>query len=58
MFAYDSLSLLLSQEAISVGEDCKLDPLQRHFLYMPFIHSESLEIHEIAINLIEKNGVQ
>lgn len=57
-FAYDSLSLLLSQEAITVGEDCKLESLQQHFLYMPFIHSESLEIHEIAIKLIEKNGIQ
>jgi uncharacterized protein (DUF924 family) len=56
-FAYDSLSMVLSQEAISVGADCKLEPLQRHFLYMPFIHSESLEIHEIAIKLIEKSGI-
>ena len=29
-FAYDSLSLLLSQEAITVGEDCKLESLQQH----------------------------
>lgn len=56
-FANDSLSLALAQEAISVGEDCKLEPLQRHFLYIPFIHSESLGIHEIAIKLIEKSGI-
>ena len=56
-FANDSLSLVLSQEVISVGEDCKLKPLYRHFLYMPFIHSESLEIHDIAIKLIKKSGV-
>ncbi len=56
-FANDSLSLALAQEAISVGEDYILEPLQRHFLYIPFIHSESLEIHEIAIKLIEKSGI-
>ena len=57
-FAYDSLSLLLAQEAISARDDCKLEPLQRHFFYMPFIHSESFEIHKIAIKLIENSGIQ
>ena len=56
-FAYDSLSLSLSQEAISTGDDCRLEPLQRHFIYMPFVHSESLKIHEFAIKLIEKSGI-
>ena len=56
-FTNDSLSLALSQQAVSIGEDLKLEPLQLHFLYMPFIHSESLEIHKIAIKLIEKSGL-
>ena len=54
-FAYDSLALALSQEAISVGADCKLNLSQRHFLYMPFMHSESLKIHEVAMELFGKN---
>ena len=57
-FTYDSLALALSQEAISVGADHKLNSSQRHFLYMPFMHSESLEIHEIAIELFKKSGNQ
>lgn len=57
-FAYDPLALALSQEAVSVGADCKLNPSQRHFLYMPFMHSESLEIHEIAMELFRKSGNQ
>ena len=55
-FAYDPLALALSQEAVFVGVDCKLNPSQRHFLYMPFMHSESLEIHEVAMELFRKSG--
>jgi len=57
-FANDSLALVLSQEAISVGADKELSQIQRSFLYMPFMHSESLKIHEIAIDLYQKNGAQ
>ena len=57
-FAYDPLALALSQEAISVGTDGKLNSSQRHFLYMPFMHSESIKIHEIAMALCEKDGNQ
>lgn len=57
-FANDSLALALSQEAISVGADQVLNPIQRSFLYMPFMHSESLIIHEIAMDLFKKNGIQ
>ena len=57
-FANDSLALALSQEAISVGANQKLSPIQRSFLYMPFMHSESLIIHEMAMDLYKKNGIQ
>jgi len=57
-FANDSLALALSQEAISVGADQELSPIQRSFLYMPFMHSESLIIHEIAVDLYKNNGIQ
>lgn len=57
-FANDSLALALSQEAISVGGDQELDPIRRGFLYMPFMHSESLIIDEIAMDLYKKNGIQ
>ena len=57
-FAHDSLALALSQEAISAGADQQLSPLHRSFLYMPFMHSETLIIHEIARVLYEKNGIE
>lgn len=57
-FAHDALSLALAQEAISVGADKSLNQAERSFLYMPFMHSESLKIHEIATRLFRDNGNQ
>lgn len=57
-FAHDSMSLTLSQEAIACGADQALTLVQRSFLYMPFMHSESLEIHEVAVELFRSNGIQ
>ncbi len=57
-FAHDSLALALSQEAISLNQDEPLSQLERRFLYMPFMHSESRKIHEIAVELFKKNGNQ
>ncbi len=57
-FAYDSLALALSQEAIMLKVDKELTKIERSFLYMPFMHSESLKIHEIAIDLYKKNDIE
>lgn len=57
-FAQDGMALVLAQEAIRVGDDLKLNTLQRTFLYMPFMHSESLAIHEIAVELFTRNGIK
>ncbi len=57
-FAFDPLSLALAQEAISAGAETELNQQERTFLYMPFMHSESLKIHEIAVELFEKNGLE
>lgn len=57
-FANDPLALALSQEAISRKVDEQLTSTERSFLYMPYMHSESLKIHEIAVVLYEKNGIQ
>jgi uncharacterized protein (DUF924 family) len=57
-FLYDPLALALSQSAISSGIDCHLNALQRGFLYMPFMHSESLKIHEEALSLFTKLGIK
>ena len=57
-FATDSMSLALAQEAVAAGADESLSPVQKSFLYMPYMHSESLAIHEIAVELFRKNGIE
>ncbi len=57
-FANDTMSLALAQEVIGCGADQALTPVQRSFLYMPFMHSESLKIHEVAVELFRVNGIQ
>lgn len=56
-FANDALALGLAQEAIAIGADQQLTPVERSFLYLPFMHSESLKIHEQAVMLYKKNGL-
>ena len=41
---------------MALGIDKQLSVQERAFLYMPYIHSESLEIHAIAIPLFEQNN--
>jgi uncharacterized protein (DUF924 family) len=55
-FACDPLALALAQEAVAAGADQSLNQVERSFLYMPFMHSESLKIHEIAMGLFQQNG--
>ncbi len=57
-FAQDGMALVLAQEAIAVGDDIKLNATERTFLYMPFMHSESIKIHNIAVELFTRNGIQ
>ncbi|MGK7910733.1 MAG: DUF924 family protein [Synechococcus sp.] len=56
-FENDPLALALAQEAISSNVDEELSQAERGMLYMPFMHSESLSIHEIAVDLFRKNGI-
>ena len=55
-FAQDALALALAQEAITLQLDAALPPIQRSFLYMPFMHSESKLIHQYALKLFEDLG--
>ena len=57
-FAYDSIALVLSQEGISLGADKKLSPVEKLFFYMPFMHSESREIHTLAMALYAQPGLE
>lgn len=47
-FAADQQALALAQEAVALGLDKKLSRDERHFLYMPYMHSESREVHKKA----------
>ncbi|MEG3640017.1 DUF924 family protein [Magnetococcus sp. PR-3] len=48
-FAYDALALFLAQQAIHEGIADSFPHAQRTFIYMPYMHSESL--------LIQKQGL-
>lgn len=56
-FLYDGMALVLAQNAISRQLDKQLNQLQRSFLYLPYMHSESIMIHEEAICLYESLGL-
>ncbi|MHC8493491.1 DUF924 family protein [Thalassospira sp. SM2505] len=58
-FASDTVALILAQEAVANGTDKKLSNAQeRAFLYMPYMHSESELIHEIALELFAQPGLE
>lgn len=57
-FAYDPLSLALAQEAVNLGIDEHLSASQKAFLYMPYMHSESAGIHEVAVQLFNQPGLE
>lgn len=50
-FASDNLALALAQEAVASGSDLELTPSQRQFLYMPYMHSESLVIQNESVRI-------
>lgn len=45
-FEGDLAALILAQEAVELKEKDELSVMERSFLYMPFMHSESLFIQE------------
>ena len=52
--ATDEKALDISREAIQKGFDRKLAPFQRHFLYMPFMHSERVEDQQRSMALFQE----
>ncbi len=50
-FAYDGMALILAQEAVAAGDHDKIDPEHKAFMLMPYMHSESAAMHEIAMEL-------
>jgi len=55
-FAFDAIALVLAQEAVARAVDQQLVGPRRHFLYMPYMHSESPVVHEEAMRLFSELG--
>jgi uncharacterized protein (DUF924 family) len=50
-FSQDPIALVLAQEAVASGALNLLNPTQRSFLLLPYMHSESRQIHAVAETL-------
>lgn len=57
-FENDHLALALAQEAVRCGDDQKLSPISKAFIYMPYMHSESQKVHEEAVRLFSQPGLE
>ncbi|HVC28125.1 MAG TPA: DUF924 family protein [Gammaproteobacteria bacterium] len=57
-FACDGMALVLAQEAIHAGADQSLPATRKAFLYMPYMHSESPRIHQLAVQLFSQPGME
>ena len=53
-FAGDALALALAEKAIARGDDGNLIPVERWFMYMPYVHAESLSAQERAVSLFRR----
>lgn len=57
-FAADGMALVLAQEAVRAGADQQLPVAQRAFFYLPWMHSESLRLHDEALRLFSAPGLE
>jgi uncharacterized protein (DUF924 family) len=48
-FSQDGYALRCAREALARGDEAKLSPVERQFIYMPFEHSEDPADQETAI---------
>ncbi len=55
-FAHDPLALALAQEAVAADAHHQVDPGHKSFMLMPYMHSESPIIHEVAMELFGEAG--
>lgn len=57
-FATDGMALVLAQEAVAGGFDQEVPHERRMFCYLPYMHSESLKVHEESLRLHQALGIQ
>ncbi|WP_214000777.1 DUF924 family protein [Arsukibacterium sp.] len=55
-FAQDPMALALAQEAVAGGALSQLNPDERSFLLLPYMHSESATIHLLAEQLYKEQA--
>ena len=55
-FEADALALALAQEAVAAKADVALAQHERTFFYLPYMHSESKVIHEVAERLFREHA--
>jgi uncharacterized protein (DUF924 family) len=55
-FTQDPMALVLAQEAVSAGVHQSLSPVERGFLLLPYMHSESRQIHVQAETLYREHA--
>lgn len=53
-FATDSQALTAAQYVVKMGLDKSLLPIQRWFIYLPFEHSEDLQIQRQSVELFQQ----
>ena len=55
-FAQDKMAVVLTQEAIAAGADVEIAPERRMFLFMPFMHAESLVLQDEGVRHFAQFG--
>lgn len=55
-FAQDGMALVLAQEAVARGDDAAVPAERRAFVYMPYMHSESLAVQNESVRLFSALG--
>jgi len=57
-FQQDAQALSLAQEAVQLNVMESFTANQKQFLYMPYMHSESLKVHDSADKLFSEKGLE
>jgi uncharacterized protein (DUF924 family) len=57
-FSQDTQALTLSQQAVALGDLEALNTDQQAFLLLPYMHSESAYIHQLAASLFQRPGLE
>lgn len=56
-FSHDDLALALARKAVEAGADHDLSLVERPFLYMPYMHSESINAQREGLLLVDQPGL-